>query len=254
MESRLLDRDTGRIVASNYDLGRKQPPTEEFQGTVDPNPGILDLEPAFTLTPGGKYLLTFSFARPDTTGILEMTGPHFYREYILPESGGSKAFGSGPDSEKSITIWTSVPGPETIKLRFIPTGKNARPADFMPFAKFRIQLINEALLPVEVESLMPYRATVISPQAAFLESPRMFVPGYEATVNGADVPVRKSSEGLVAFAVAKGHSRAVLRFVGPVALRAAFWLSAAGWLMAAFWTVWRAAWHIARRSAQRGSG
>ena len=71
---------------------------------------------------------------------------------------------------------------------------------------------------MRVTSLIPYRATVRSPEAALLETPRMFVPGYAATVNGAPVAVRKSAEGLVAFPVPQGESRVELRFAGPLAL------------------------------------
>lgn len=77
----------------------------------------------------------------------------------------------------------------------------------------------------------------------------MFVPGYEATVDGAPAFIRKSPEGLVAFPVPKGESHVVLRFVGPVALRAAFWLSATGWLIAVLWVAIRAISPAARRPA-----
>jgi uncharacterized membrane protein YfhO len=72
---------------------------------------------------------------------------------------------------------------------------------------------------------------VHSPQSALLETPRMFVPGYKATVNGAAVPVRRTSEGLVAFSIPRGESRVVLRFVGSLTLRVAFWLSTAAWVL-----------------------
>lgn len=237
MESRLLDPATGHVEASDYDLGRAQAPQENFLGKIDANPGILDLDPPFVLHSGEKYLLTFDFARADTTGVLQIIGPEFYREYILPLSGESMSFGSSPKSEKSITLWTTVPGSETVNLRFIPTAEHAKPTDFIPFAKYRLQRIDEKALPVRVSSLIPYQATVRSPEAALLESPRMFVPGYAATVNGAPVAVRKSAEGLVAFPIPQGESRVELRFAGPIALHLAFWLSAGSWVLAAFWSV-----------------
>ena len=89
--------------------------------------------------PGEQYLLTFDFARPDTTGLLQIIGPDLYREYNLPRSGESKSFGSDPESEKSITIWTTAPGSETVRLRFIPTAEHAEPSDYIPFAKYRLQ-------------------------------------------------------------------------------------------------------------------
>jgi hypothetical protein len=232
MEAHLLDPATGAIVASDYDLARADPARTEFQGTIDANPGILDLEPALTLDPGERYLLTFDFAHADTTGLLQMIGEHFYREYSLPQSGDSKSFGSGPGNEKSITVWTSTAAPESVRLRFIPTGADTKPMDWIPFARFSLKPIDARELPIQVESLIPYTAVIRSPREALLESPRMFVPGYAAEVNGAAVPVRKSPEGLVEFPVPPGESRVVLRFVGPFALRASFGLSACAWVVA----------------------
>jgi hypothetical protein len=237
MEGRLLDPRTNRVISSNYETGGPNPPREQFLGKIDVNPGILDLDPPLTLVPGEQYLLTFDFARPDTTGLLQIIGADLFREYNLPLSGESKSFGSAPGSEKSITIWTTTPESETVRLRFIPTSLHSQPSDFIPFARYGLQRIDERALPVRVSSLIPFRAEVHSPQAALLESPRMFVPGYAADVNGKSVPVLKSEEGLVAFPVPAGESRVVLRFAGPVALHIAFWLSAAGWVLAAFWSV-----------------
>ena len=81
--------------------------------------------------PGEQYLLTLDFARPDTTGLLQIIGPGFYREYNLPRSGESRSFGSEPGCEKSITLWTTAQGPETVSLSFIPTAENARPSDYI---------------------------------------------------------------------------------------------------------------------------
>jgi hypothetical protein len=235
MESHLLDSFDGRIIASDYDLAKSAVPHVNFQGSLDRNPGILDLDPPITLQPNQRYLLNFDFAHRNTLGVLQMTGEHFYREYSLPQSGESRAFGSGPYNEKSVTLWTSLSTPETVRLRFIPTGENAKPMDYMPLAKFELQAIDLASLPIQVESLIPFRATVRSPRAALLETPRMFVPGYAAFVNGQSVDVRKSGEGLVEFLVPAGKSQVELRFIGPFALRMAFWLSAIGWVLVVIW-------------------
>ncbi len=232
MEARLLDLESGGVIATDYAIAPNGAPMEELRGTVDVNPGILNLAPALVLEPGRRYLLTFAFAQEDTTGVLQMNGDHFFREYGLPESGEEKAFGSGPKNEKSITVWTSLPSPETVKLRFIPTGGTRTPSDYLRFAKIRLSPLDPATLPIRVTSLIPFQAGVRSPGRALLETPRMFVPGYEATVNGARVPVLKSPEGLIMFSVPAGESRVELRFTGPVLLRAAFWGSAIGWVVA----------------------
>jgi hypothetical protein len=235
MEAHLLDPATGGVVASDYDIARSLPARDDFRASTGANPGILNLDPPLTLQPGVRYLLTFDFARVDTNGLLQMIGPQFFREYTLPQSGDSKSFGSGPGNEKSIAVWTSLPQPETVRLRFIPEGGKSGPGGHMGFSKFALKAIDGASLPIRVESLVPYTAVVRSPGAALLESPRMFVPGYTAEVNGSPVAVSESPEGLVAFPVPAGESRVVLRFTGPLLLRAAFWLSATGWLLAALW-------------------
>lgn len=239
MENRLLDPATGAIVASNYDVGFGRGSTGMFRCATDANPGIIDLKPEFALEPGERYLLTFAFARPDTTGLLQIIGPSFYREYLLPRSGEAKAFGSAADATKSITLWTSLQKPETVALRFIPAGDGRKTANGFPFAGYSFEKIDDRRLPVRVESLIPYRAMVHSPMGAILETPRMFVPGYIATVDGRRVPVRKSAEGLVGFAVPAGRSQVQLRYAGPPALSVAFWLSISGWAFLGFWMMGR---------------
>ena len=250
MESHLIDPSTGVAVASDYDIHGAAASEGSFKGKIDPNPGILDLEPDLTLRPGRKYLLTFAFSHPGCTGVLQLLGPEFYREYTLPLSGESKAFGSTPESEKSIVVWTTTSDPETIELRFVPTSPGAKPADFMSFATYSLEEIHPDSLPIEVTSLLPFRAKIRSPAAALLETPRMFVPGYVAAVNGRAVPVRKSAEGLVAFAVPPGASEVELRFAGPFLLNLAFWVSFATGL-AAMAAAIRSAFH---RRAGPGSG
>ena len=86
-------------------------------------------------------------------------------------------------------------------LRFIPTGANATPAAFIPFAKYRLEPIDEQSLPVEVSSLIPYPALHRSgsEKTALLETPRMFVPGYAATVNGLSEQSAEVRRGLGRF-------------------------------------------------------
>ncbi len=235
LELRLLDPTDHHLLASNYPSPSGNIFREEFGGVIDANPGIINLRPTLTLVPGERSFLTFDFARPDTTGVLQIIGPEFYREYVLPLSGERKAFGVGPEAEKSIALWTTTAAPQIVQLRFIPTAPGAIAGSYIPFGRYRFASYNPADLPIRVDSLIPLRALVRSPSAALLETPRMSVPGYVATVNGAPVPVRKTPEGLVAFPVPAGASTVELRFAGPPFLRVAFWLSLMGWIGAATW-------------------
>jgi hypothetical protein len=233
LEFRLLDPTDNHIIASNYPSLTADAFRDVFSGVIDVNPGIINLRPALTLTPGQHYFLTFDFIHPNTTGILQIIGPKFYREYVLPLAGERKAFGAGPVAEKTIALWTTTENPQTLELRFIPTAPGAVTNTYIPFARYRFASYDPASLPICVDSLIPLRAFVRSPNPALLETPRMFVPGYIATVNGTPVTVKKSREGLVTFPVPTGESRIEVRFAGHVALRAALWLSLVGWIVGA---------------------
>ena len=233
LELRLLDPTDNHIIASNYPSLTADAFRDVFSGVIDANPGIINLRPALTLTPGQHYFLSFDFIHPNTTGILQLIGPKFYREYVLPLAGEPKAFGAGPAAEKTIALCTSTAIPQTLELRFIPTAPGAVTSTYIPFARYRFAAYDPGSLPIRVDSLIPLRALVRSPRPALLETPRMFVPGYVATVNGAPVAVKKSREGLVAFPVPTGESRVEVRFAGHVTLHAAFWLSLVGWIVGA---------------------
>jgi uncharacterized membrane protein YfhO len=82
---------------------------------------------------------------------------------------------------------------------------------------------------VQTESLLPYQATVKTPRPAWLETIRMYSPGYVASVNGQTAALEKSPQGLVMIPVQAGTSLVELVYVGPPLLRAAFWLASLAW-------------------------
>jgi hypothetical protein len=235
LEVHLLDVQSGKVVASDYGAALSAQSGQEFICRIDANPGILDLGPPIRLLPGEKYFLTFAFNRADTRGVLQLSGPTFYREYALPSSGEAKSFGSSAQSERSIVVWTTMSAPETISLRFIPTGERAAPTDFIPFARFAQQKIDEQELPIRVTSLIPFRATVDSRTPALLETPRMYVPGYKATVGGEPTRVGRSEENLVEVPIPAGRSTVEIRYAGPPLLHLAFWGSFCAWVLAVIW-------------------
>jgi hypothetical protein len=100
-------------------------------------------------------------------------------------------------------------------------------------AKVRLLGYDRDALPVRVDSWIPYRARVRSPEAAWLETPRVFQTGYEARVDGRPAEVRESPDALVAVAVPKGESSVELAYAAPAGLRLLFWLSLAGIIVSA---------------------
>jgi hypothetical protein len=83
---------------------------------------------------------------------------------------------------------------------------------------------------VAIESWTPYRARVTSTGEAWLETPRIFIEGYRAWVDGNPVEASRSPEGLVMIPVPAGASVAELSYQGPFVLRLAYWTALAGWI------------------------
>ncbi len=213
----------GRLVASGA-----------LTGTVDANPGILDLYPPLRLEPGKRYALEIAFAHPQVPGTLQCVGRTFFREYLLPSSGEARSFGSGPTNSPCMDVWSSDPAGDTIALRFIPSqpGRGGPPAADFGAYRLRERVASEE--PVEVTSLLPFRARVKAPTPATLETPRMYMPGYDAWVDGRRVAVVRTSDLLVGVPIEPGEHTALVRYSGPLLLRISYWGALVAWA-AALW-------------------
>jgi len=196
----------------------------EFTGHRDSNPGILDLSPRLHLDPGSHYTLEFEFRNPKLAGILQIVGRSLFREYSLPRSGERLAFGSGPEQSHVLPLWTTEPHGDDVELRFIPQGGVPSSMERAGFSRFRL-LRQDRKEPIELIGLIPLRLRVTSSTPAWLETSRMFIPGYDALVDGKRVPVRPSKEGLVTVPVGPGAKMVVIRYLGPFWLRASYWVS-----------------------------
>ncbi len=136
MESRILAKNKWHIISSNIEFlapgygpapaGKKpgESLSEVFVSKEDPNPGILNLEPAFKLDPSKHYLLIIEFFPRMYKGVLQILGDDFFREYLLPQSGFELSFGSNRTNSRAIPLWTTSGHTVEVKLRFIPTGSN----------------------------------------------------------------------------------------------------------------------------------
>jgi hypothetical protein len=234
-ESRLL------APSATVEVPASPPPVVQegwLNGTLDANPGILNLSPSLRLEPGLGYDLRLAFSGHDYHGILQIVGRSFFREYILPASGAPLAFGSTRAASNRLSLWTTDPAGDTITLRFIPTAPGAKPTDFAQFGRYTLSRVDPATAPIALQSLVPYRATARSPTAARLETPRMAMPGYHATVGGNPIPVARSAEGLVTVAVPAGEHVVELTYRGPPLLRISYWLCLAAWGALAVVATW----------------
>lgn len=182
--------------------------------------------PAFRLEPGRRYLLDIDFADLSRAkGVLQLMGDSLNRSYGLPDYGEARSFGAGGRHSPLLALSTSRPAGETVNVRLVGE-QSFTEAQAAAFGRATLLAYDPSRLPLRVVSWIPLEVDVDSPSSAWLETPRMFQPGYRARVNGASVPVRPSREGLACVPVPAGRSRVDLAYAAPPGLRALFALSA----------------------------
>ncbi len=235
---RILAPYDAREIASNWTA--PLPPSAEnssgiLEATAGDLPEVLDLPHRFTLQPGTRYRLTFRFLAPPGNAVLQLRGSSLFREYQLPAAGGARGFGMQSGNNTRITLWTVQATPEDIQLRLVSPGMKDSPWQGRPFAEFSFERVVHSALPVELQSLLPLRCRVTAAAAGYLETPRMFIPGYAARVNGQLVRAQPSPDGLLMLPVPAGESRVELHYDGPAIVRWAFWLACIGWTGLAAW-------------------
>src|ERR1035438_5483123 len=84
-------------------------------------------------------------------------------------------------------------------------------------------------LPLHIFEHIPLRIRTRAIQEGWLETPRIFIAGYRATVDGKVAGVGRSKDGLVMVRVPSGNSIVELDYPGSLLLRASFWTSFVGW-------------------------
>ena len=192
-------------------------------------------QPRLTLQPGRTYLAYIDFKGARPVGALQLFGLRVLREYMLPASGEERAFGAEPGRPAGFALWITGNQPDSVEVKFIRT-PSEKPAKLE--LKFQLVPLRGVDLPVEVRSVLPYHLAVRSPRGGWVETPKIFLPGYAATVNGAPAEVWPSPDGLVMVAVPGGNSDVVVTYPGAPWLRLGFWVSAATWLAVLLWCAW----------------
>ncbi len=251
LEQRVLGPDLHTYIVSNVrsiapqqDFGRRAESPRlphAFEGTSPPGERIwVMLTPGLTLRPGRRYLLPVEFpAGQPPVGILQLKGDGFIREYSLPASGMPFAFGASTLSSRVIPLSSSSSKPLDVTVAFINQDPGADLARYHDFARYDLIEYDPKDLPIRLESLAPYKAQVRSPAAGWLETFRYYTPGWTATVNGAQAPVRRSWNGLVAVPVGAGESEVRVTFRPPAALLASYWTTWVAWAALAFYGILR---------------
>jgi hypothetical protein len=139
-----------------------------------------------------------------------------------------------PGNDRSLSLWTT--DPEGTEIRMTLLGLN----DTGVFAGYELREVDPRSFPVELERLLPMTGRVRAGEAAWLETPRRFIPGYKASMDGHPARVGESPEGSVMIETPAGDHEFKLRYPGTPFLLASFWssfstgslivLSTAGWL------------------------
>jgi hypothetical protein len=252
LENRLLDFETQALLVDNGDYAAPAVhlPTSPaimprfVQGgdliAISAEGEHFTVEPALPLQPGIHYALRLEFARPGRQGLLYAIEAGMKRQYLLPDSGVGSAhaspargFGSLDTSGRVISLTVGELQSQGISLHYMGSANlndSRLPSDRFVLAHYWLYAYTAADLPISVRSLVPYRAAVESGIKCWLETPRMWLTGYRATVNGAAAEVRRSPNNLVMIALPPGHSDVSLRYSPRWWLAAAFWLCLGGWL------------------------
>ncbi|MBI5426123.1 MAG: hypothetical protein HZA32_18780 [Opitutae bacterium] len=204
-ELRIVDA-TGQTVADNTQAALVAAGSGEFAS--------ITIESFITLEGRRDYLIEFAFSAPDLTGEVVVQAPGVRRAFTLPSNGEPRAFGAGPAATKATPLRLTGAGPQQVNVSSIRPG-----------VSYRVLPFDHAALPIQMLGNMPLHARVRTPKVGFLETPRMWIDGYAARVDGRFVPVQKSTHGLVQVPVPAGEVDVVLTYPGPLALRAAWYLS-----------------------------
>lgn len=207
-----------------------------FTGTNSSDQPFYDLKPQIVLPPKVRLALWVDVMKPGERGWLQFKAPHLFREYTLPESGHGmendlrpppRGFGTLPSSSKVISlINTDSTDVRPQSIAILPD----RPVTTeLEYARFELWQYDPESLPVVVKSWIPYRLIVDSSEPGYVETPRMWLPGYRARVNGQTVPVERSPDNLAMFKVPAGWTDVTIRYVPPVSLELHLWITVLGW-------------------------
>jgi len=190
----------------------------------------VEFSPRITVEPHEHLLLRFEFDPAlSYRGYLILQSEHGYREYHLPDSGQGRAFGVGKDRPSVVSLWNSGDSAEQYKITLAGEPGNTMPRAGGGAGNLVVSRFDGARLPIHVTSLIPYRAEIASKDGGTLETFRVSIPGYRATVDGRDVPVGVSAEQLVTVPVPAGAHSVELRFAGTALLWGSAALSGLGW-------------------------
>lgn len=224
MNSRLLNAGYTLITGPDQ-IARQMEAAQErvalaLSSTIDPSyPEWRQFTPTWEVQPGETLLLRFEFdPGSNCAGWLILSSERCYQEHELDPAFEGYGFGAGPYASRTIAVTNSGPHVEHFTMRMKTGAGNNLPTDGGTWGKVHISRYDPDAAPLKIESLRPYRARVVMPERGFLETPRQWLAGYRATVDGVPVaPVRLPS-GMLGVPLAAGRHDVVVKFTGSARL------------------------------------
>ncbi|HEX3730694.1 MAG TPA: hypothetical protein VHV47_12865 [Opitutaceae bacterium] len=242
LEFRLLRNGQDEIDSNYAAAGRTGVVAAQGPLRIERKPGAEPIvaRTLLTLEPHRRYLLTLDFHTSPLPGQVNVVGPSLSRAYDL-FGRWEAGFGMAPGHRHSLSIWTDQETPEIVSLTFGITDWKGVPRGDADFGAYTLQEVQPRRLPVQVESWVPLRIVVNAPEEGdFVETPRRWLPGYQAIVTSRSMAPLRSPWHNVMVPVPKGRSVIELRYPGSLLLRGSFWLSACAWLGFVAWAGSRA--------------
>ncbi len=229
--NRVWSADRTRVIVDNFaavTAGDKIPePVPVTVQVIAPN--VWRLLPYFEIEPGRPYLLQLQPTRRTLPGTFIMSTQELQRTATTLAPGG-------PDI--LIHFSASHPAARTVEMVFIPSAQGVDPATVGELLRYRLMPYDPWALPIRLVTFAPYRASLILPEAGWLETHRMYLEGYRATVNGAPAEVKISADSRLMIKVPAGPLAVRLDYVGSPMLRGLYAAMGLGWALFAGWAAW----------------
>jgi len=218
-ELRLVDANSTPILINSQKILRSAAP-------ASPAPAWREIQDEISFQADGRsdLLLEFAFPSADAAGYIVVKGQTVEFAYEIPTFGEVRAFGAKPESDRTIVARFRGEPAQRVAILSKPPGTRMR---IWPFA-------GERDLPLRLASLMPLKVKLQDPSpAAVLETPRMFIPGYTARVDGRATAVQRLPDGLAGVPLPAGAREIVVEYPGPFGLRGLYYAALAAWTLLA---------------------
>jgi hypothetical protein len=199
------------------------------------------VSPNITVGPHERLMVRFEFqSKVNYAGWLIWSSTHGYREYHLPDAGLALAFGAEAPNSRVVVLGNSANASETYRLTYSRQSGNTVGGKDDLLANVIVSRYNPERAMVRVDELMPvYRVTATLPAVGWIETSRVWLPGYRATLDAKTVDLRRSHRGLAMVPAGAGLHRLELRYVGTTTLWIALVVSVLTWICGGAWTIRR---------------